>query len=331
MGEEGQYKILYETSMKKIKMLNDDIIDLKEANQSKKERVIKLKKERESTLIEIENNHKKELDAMRNKYNLAVNELEIKLKCTADEYNEYKTKMEEKIKIEGNNKELMIENLKRENEALCNELSGYRQTAATLSPSSAVLSPCTLHKKQNYENYKKHIQESPLNERTQNELLSISNVKELENKIKNLNEEMLSYKNQLFAKKELIKEFETLLQQNQILSNHQNIAKTVNLYRILTGTKIERKNEESSNNEREQQYLCRTAHKETDSMMEYYLSLDYKESNENAQSFCDYHLISSHNLVKPLNESLSQNITFYTKDAPLFLKGLIQQMFINKT
>ena len=195
-----------------------------------------------------------------------------------------------------------------------------------------------MHKtQQNYADYRKHIEASPLNERTQSELLSISNVKELENKIKNLNEEIASYKNQLFAKKELIKEFETLLQQNQIqqkkiLSNHQNIAKTINLYRILTGTKIERKIEEAgSNNKKEQQYLCRTAHRETDSMMEYYLTLDYKESSENAQSFCDYHLISSHNLVKPLNESLSQNITFYTKDAPLFLKGLIQQMFITKT
>merc|ERR1712228_488670 len=42
--EEGQYKILYETSMKKIKMLNDDIIDLKEANQSKKRACNKIKK-----------------------------------------------------------------------------------------------------------------------------------------------------------------------------------------------------------------------------------------------------------------------------------------------
>merc|ERR1712129_233410 len=334
--EEGQYKILYETSMKKINMLNDEMTDCKQDNHAKQEQIIKLKKERENWMSECEAKHKNEMDAMSNKYKLEINELGIKLKCTLDEYNEFKTTTNEKIKIEGNNKDLLIENLKRENEALCNELSGYRQTATTMSPNSALLSPA-IQKTQNYENYSKHIQDSPLNERTQNELLSISKTKDLETTIKNLNEECDSYKHQLFAKKELIKEFEGMLgqnqfQQKQILTDHQNYTKIINLYRILTGTKIERQLDENNETASGQQYLCRTAHKEMDSMLEYYLSLDYKESSgENAQSFCDYHLISSHNLIKPLNESLSQNITFYTKDAPLFLKGLIQQMFITKT
>merc|ERR1711933_33411 len=183
----------------------------------------------------------------------------------------------------------------------------------------------------NYDEYRKHIQDSPLNERTQNELLSISNIKDLENKIKNLNQEIISYKTQLNAKKLLIKEFEDIYQNNQsqrkqIVNQHEN------------GAKIEQKeqeNDDGNNNrfEKQEQYLCRTKNKETDSMLEYYLSLGFNDGNDikTTSPFCDYSLISSHNLLKPLNESLSSNITFYTKDEPLFIKGLIQQIFTNKT
>merc|ERR1719203_2653203 len=107
-------------------------MESKQQNTAQKEQLMKLKKQKEELLRDIEQGKKKELDALQNKCNLEVNELEIKLKCTVDEYQEFKMKINEKIVIEGNNKDLLIENLRRENEALCNELSGYRQNAKTL-------------------------------------------------------------------------------------------------------------------------------------------------------------------------------------------------------
>jgi len=340
---EKKYKVLYETSMKKIKLLNDDIIDLKQEIKGKNKEILDLNKKNENILIEIENNKNKEMKQIENKYKLDLNKLEIEIKCIKDEYNEYKEKMEGTMKIENNNNLMMIENLKRENDALCNELTMYQQNERTLTPNSSLISPRPTNNAQNglkCKDYTKRIQDSPLTERKQNELLSISKVKNLENDIKNLKEENISNKNQLFAKKELIKEFEGLLQKNQmqqkqILDQYEDGKKIINLYQILTSTKIEKKRR----SENKEDFLCRTVKKENNknnngAMLEYGLSLGINHGNNNKenighQSFCDYQLISSHNLSKPLNESLSQNITFYAKDAPLFIKEVIEQIFIN--
>ena len=115
----------------------------------------------------------------------------------------------------------MIENLKRESEVLCNELSGYRGNERKVTPSSGILSPAVTTNRANVatnnnnNNYNNHIRDSPLMERTRNELLKISNIKDLENKIINLTQEINGYKNKLNGKKELIKEFELLLNENQ--------------------------------------------------------------------------------------------------------------------
>merc|ERR1712154_653284 len=182
---EKKYKVLYETSMKKIKLLNDDLIDLKQEIKGKNKEILDLNKK----------NKNKEMKQIENKYKLDLNKLEIEIKCIKDEYNEYKEKMEGTMKIENNNNLMMIENLKRENDALCNELTMYQQNERTLTPNSSLLSPRPTNNVQNglkCKDYTKRIQDSPLTERKQNELLSISKVKNLENDIKNLKEENIS-------------------------------------------------------------------------------------------------------------------------------------------
>eukprot|EP01084_Bolivina_argentea_P317818 551063_1 len=106
----------------------------------------------------------------------------------------------------------------------------------------------------------------------------------------------------------------------------RNDKKIINLYQILTCTKIENDikiiNGGNDNDIEEEQYKCRTIN--GDSMIEYYLSFD---GNKEKSSYCDYYLINSYNLLKPLIDGLDTNMTFYTKDAPLFFKGLVQQLF----
>ena len=200
----------------------------------------------------------------------------------------------------------------------------------------------------------RHLLESPLNERLKQHLIDVSNEESLKNTVLNLKAELDSFRKQLFGKKELIKEFEDTLQSTQSeqkvrLSQVADLRKMVNLYSMLTATKItverkepstnnmdmdvDQKEQEQPQSKRMSQFLCRTLQKEAESMMEYYLSFGFNEDGDADQdkqikeTFFDYTLVSSHNLAKPLNESLSSNITFYTKDAPLFLKVIIQQMF----
>eukprot|EP01083_Nonionella_stella_P162326 532762_1 len=335
----NEYKVLYETSLKKIKMLNEDLMSVKQEMKVKNAQQLKEEKQRESALMEMENNKRKEMGALRSKYEMEINALKVELKCQTDEFHEYKQKISEQRVIHDNNQNLLIDNLKRENKALLTELAMYRQEQRTVTPNSVVHTPVNT----NYKDYRKHIEDSPLNTRIQNELITISNTKELENQIKNMNEEMELHKKQLFAKKELIKEFQELLekshaQQKHMLQQRERNVKIMNMYQILTCTNIEPENvignmdsteenqKEEAGQKRYEQFKCRTVHKDNDSMLEYHLSLEATDDNE----VCDYSLISSHNLSKPLNESLESCITFYTKDAPLFLKGLIQQVFTQK-
>eukprot|EP00484_Ammonia_sp_Unknown_P028190 CAMPEP_0197024180 /NCGR_PEP_ID=MMETSP1384-20130603/4806_1 /TAXON_ID=29189 /ORGANISM="Ammonia sp." /LENGTH=709 /DNA_ID=CAMNT_0042452525 /DNA_START=28 /DNA_END=2154 /DNA_ORIENTATION=+ len=342
---ENEYKLLYEKSTKKIKILNDEIVALQHELRQKNEENKDLRQKARKDLVEYEENKRKELTALNGKYKLDINELEFKLKCVEDEYAEYKDNMDGKIKIHDNNQNLMIDNLKRENAALYAELSQYHQTEKTATPNSAILTPINHNNNANPIDFRTRIRESPLTEKVQNELISISNAKELENEIANLKQEMLGAEKQLSAKKQLIKEFEELLRNDQIalkkqeserdvlLTKMTNMKKIINIYSILTSTKIQEKIEvieeeqENTSTEQKQQdidderergkrekYLCRTVNKENKRMLEYYLTLavndqDKEHSNDNEdgdnnhnreeeerQIHCHYELVSAHNL-----------------------------------
>lgn len=335
-SEENEYKILYETSLRKIKSLNDINIKLRNDIHLEHEKLLENNKKNEIEAKEIEKKYRLDMIELNNKNKVDINDLELKLKCIENEYGEYKNNMESKISINENNKNLLIEKLKRENDALSNELNGIRQTQRTLTPNSRILSPCNIinNKNNNYNDYSKHIRESPLMERTQNELLKISNIKDLENNNLNLKEEIESYKKQLFGKKELIKEFEDILKKNQIENKNviqkiNEYKKIIDLYEVLTSTKIEKDGKEKNG------FLCRTVNKKRDAMLEYNLSFfndnDGVNNDNNKDLFCDYKLLSSRNIKNNdknicLNED---NIQFNMNQAPLWLKGLLQQMFVN--
>jgi len=211
----------------------------------------------------------------------------------------------------------------------------------------------TNHKLDDLKDYGQHIRASPLNERVQNELISIWKRKDLEKSIQNLESELSATKIQLKAKRALIAHFEALIggQQNEqkmALEQLGDFKKIINLYSVLTATKIERKpisnlhaNDDGNESESKEQelipkqeaYSCRTVHRERGSMMEYLLSFGRNDEQTEAEQggpspFLDYQLISVHNLdERPLNESLSSNITFFEKNAPLFMNTVIRQMF----
>jgi len=398
----GEYKILYDTSMKKIKLLNEEITALQLDVRHKNDELADLGKKHAQTLVELHDERHQEVYALHNKYKLEVNELQFQLKCVQDQFQEYRIDTEQRTKINENNSHLSIDNLRRENNALCAELSEFRQREQTMTPNACMLTPITANIARNGstdttdavgaggdgngdvamakdgvdgrdDDREQRIRDSPLNVRLQNELINIGNVKELETEIENLKQQNSACEKQLAAKRELVKEFEDLLRNHQLQINKQenekettteqlcNLRKIINLYSILTSTKIDPKiqiirrmaseqNENMSENEREtkkEQFLCRTVNKQNGSMLEYYLYLgcndddddvesasesgkeNQKQKNALKQIFCDYELISSHNLS--VNEKtclFQQHMTFYTNIAPLWLRKLLQQMFV---
>ena len=354
-SEESEYKVLYETSMKKINALNNDMMGLRNNLRSKCEEISEINKKHEQEMIDLEELKKKENMELNRKYNREISDLELKLKCIETEYSEYKDGIIGKFKINENNQNLMIEKLKRENEALCMELSGYRGNARTATPNSRILSPAvpsvpSVATITNY-NYDKHIRDSPLMERTRNELLQISKTKDLENNVLNLQQEIEGYKKQLIGKKELIKEFEGLLNENQnelkkyhterknMIIKLNDFKKIIDLYQILTSTKIEKRANNDNNGNIKEEFLCRTINKiNNNAMLEYYLCLGPIDDNNNDKEnmskkkeiFCDYQLISSHNNKFNNNRFMEEeNMTFHSNQAPLWLKGLLQEMFVN--
>ena len=72
-------------------------------------------------------------------------------------------------------------------------------------------------------------------------------------------------------------------------------------------------------------------------MLEYYLCLGPIDDNNNDKEnmskkeiFRDYQLISSHNNKFNNNRFMDEeNMTFHSNQAPLWLKGLLQEMFVN--
>jgi len=368
--EEAEYKILYEASQQKVKVLAEEVGHLRNEMARTREEMERMKAKAESTQIEIEKSHRGEVQRLMTGHGIEVNELEVALKCAEDQFADFKANSTAKAQIERNADRLLIDNLKRENEALTNELKGIRQSMDTLSPHSAAAIASTPYnavkrgndgtesavngKGDDLKDYGQHIRESPLNERVQNELLTIWKRKDLEKSIKNLQSELDSTKTQLQAKRALIAHFEALIggqqsEQKAMLQQNADFKKIVNLYSVLTATKIERnvedqmridKEEDDGGDSKEQEvvtikqesFSCRTAHRERGTLMEYELSFGCNDGrNEEASEaspFLDYRLLSVHNLnEKPLNESLRENITFYAKNAPLFMDTVIRQMF----
>ncbi len=90
-------------------------------------------KQIENKLIEIENNHSKEMNDLHNKYSIEINDLKLRLQCEMNEFNEYKQKTNEENIINNNNNNVLIDNLKRENAMLIEELSNYKQNISTPS------------------------------------------------------------------------------------------------------------------------------------------------------------------------------------------------------
>ncbi len=82
----------------------------------------------------------------------------------------------------------------------------------------------------------------------------------------------------------------------------RNNKKMINLYEILTCTRIE------IDNMKDGQYKCRSVNGE--SILEYYLSLHGNKK----KPFCDYYLIDSCNLSVPLLDEVESNMSFARKD-----------------
>ena len=390
--EEAEYLILYEASQQKVKVLDAELAHLRSEMARTREAAERAAAKADSAQIEAERAHRGEVQRLMSCHRIEVEELTVALKCAEDQFTDFKANSTAKTSMQRTADCLLIDNLKRENVALSNELSAIRQSMATLSPHSAAImaTPCAAAKGRTNDNgtgtgtedeaeckgngkgydlkdYGQHIRASPLNERVQDELLSIWKRKDLEKSVEDLQSELVSTKTQLEAKRALVVHFEALLRgqqsaQKAVLEQMADFRKINNLYSVLTATKIERKTAteidlnvdgdgdveldgESKEQEagdgnagnanavtmKQEVFACRTAHRERGAMMEYILSFGCNEGRteqEEASPFLDYRLVSAHNLdERPLNESLSSNITFYEKNAPLFMDTVIRQMF----
>jgi len=377
--EEAEYKILYEASQQKVSAKDDELQSARTEIARLRDSMERAAAKAESAQIETERAHRGEVQRLMSCHRIELEEAEIARKCAEDQLADLKAHSTAKAAMDRNADRLLIDNLKRENRALTAELEAVQQSMATLSPNSAAkMTPCNVSKRGNGPNggngnepkgddlkdYGQHIRASPLNQRVQDELLSIWKRKDLEKSIENLKAELLSTRTQLAAKKALVEEFETLLrgQQSQQKEAMMEVATTQrvnNLYSVLTATKVEVQmvdvesggsrsgntgngmDVDSESKEQEmpperalkrEVFSCRTAHRERGTMMEYMLSFGCNEGEEEAVPYLDYQLVNAHNLDdRPLNESLKTNMTFYAKNGPMFMNTVIRQLFGKKS
>lgn len=365
-GEEAEYRILYEASQQKMKAMSAEMESVRSEMTRCREATERQRSQSDAEAVEQERAHRGEVQRLRSGHRIEVKALEMALKSVEAEFADFKLSAEAKYKMQHNADALCIDNLKRENLALSDELTMARQSVGTLSPHSAAISPtpCIARKGAvggivgaEGNEFSQRIRASPLNERVQNELLSISKRKELENAVQGLQSELLSVKTQLEAKKAVIKEFEEMLrgeqrEQKAVWQQLSDLKKINNLYSVLTATKIQRKaaddrelrrgsDADGDGAESKQQELgndgavvtkqegfeCRTVHRDRDQMLEFLLSFGCSEEEE-ASPFLDYRLVAAHNLEEDeLSESLRSDITFYAKNAPMFLATVFRQMF----
>jgi len=305
---EGEYAVLYESAQAKISAMTAEIAALSARLESARTEREGQRQSHEAQLREMERTRRADLDALRAQHKLESEAMALKLKCAQNERAEFEAREAERRKIVRANEEVLIENLRRENAVLKDELDLANQRAQTVDvggdAESAAVTP------------------SPMRLRLQSELARMGAAKSLEATVQNLQGELERARKETEVKRGLLGECESAME--AMRAEIGRAMKRLALYEMLTATKLEVGKGKGTEEER---FECRTLRRDAGAMMQFGLRLG---SNDKAEDvFLDYSLGSVHNLPRP-GQPLCDEMSFFAKDAPLFLKAVILHAFASK-